>query len=129
MAITSQKGQVITLEAAADLSAAQYNVVKVDTNGKAALIAATTDIPIGVLLNKPDAAGKAAQIQTSGLAEVRAGGACTAGTMLALDATVGRVIDSAADEDTLVGMCMLTRGDGDITKVLLAGVGTQRATA
>ena len=128
MAITNQEGESITLEAAADLSAIQYHVVKVDTNGKAAAIAAATDTPVGVLLNKPTS-GQAAKIQTSGIAEVKAGAACTAGTMLQLDATVGRVVNADADEDSLVGMCLLTRGDGDITKVLLTGVGVQRATA
>ena len=63
MAFESSK-TLITLEAAADLSAKQYYFVAVDSNGKAALTGDDGN-PIGVLQNKP-AAGEAATICTAG---------------------------------------------------------------
>lgn len=58
-----------TLEAAADLSAKQYFFVKVDANGKAALCAAATDKPVGVLQNKPES-GESAEIMALGISKV-----------------------------------------------------------
>ena len=55
----------VTLVAAADLSAKQYHFVKLDSAGKAAVVAAITDIPIGVLQNAP-LAGQEAEILISG---------------------------------------------------------------
>lgn len=60
-----------TLEAAADLSAKQYYFVKVDSSGKAAVCAAVTDVPCGVLQNKPTA-GQAAAIMALGISKVNA---------------------------------------------------------
>jgi len=61
----------ITLEAAADLSAQQYRFVKLDTNGRVAAIAAVTDIPVGVLQNKPTGLGEMAEILVVGITKVR----------------------------------------------------------
>lgn len=63
-------GLVITLEAAADLSTSQYKFVKLDTNGKAAAIAAVTDIPIGILQNAP-ASGASASVMVYGVSKVQ----------------------------------------------------------
>lgn len=49
----------ITIPAAADLSAKQYYFVKIDTSGNAALCAAATDKPVGVLQNAPTAGQEA----------------------------------------------------------------------
>src|SRR3989304_1417666 len=67
MATTEQAIASVTYAANADLSAKQYFLVKRHTTaGQCALVAATTDIPIGVLQNKPAAAGRAAEIVTLG---------------------------------------------------------------
>ena len=68
---TEQPGFKYTLEAAADLSAHQYKFVKLDSNGRAAAIAADTDIPCGVLQNKPNALGVAAEIMATGISKVQ----------------------------------------------------------
>ena len=62
---------IITLEAAADLSAKQYYFVAVDSNGKAALTGDDGN-PIGVLQNTP-AAGEAASICTAGVTKCYVG--------------------------------------------------------
>lgn len=61
-----------TRAAAADLSAQQYRFVKLDASGDIAAIGAATDQAIGVLQNKPDAAGKAAEVMVMGISKVEA---------------------------------------------------------
>lgn len=55
----------------ADLSAKQFFWVKMTANPReVGVCAATTDKPIGILLNKPDAAGKAAEVMVIGRTKV-----------------------------------------------------------
>jgi hypothetical protein len=70
MATEAQQPLKISLEAAADLSALQYTFVKRDTNGRAVAVAAATDIPIGILQNKPKALGQMAEIVVIGISKV-----------------------------------------------------------
>ena len=84
----------ISLEAAADLSAQQYKYVKVDAAGKAAAIAAATDLPIGVLQNKP-LAGAAAEIMVDGVTKLQADAALTPGAL------IGTSADGQADVKVL----------------------------
>lgn len=73
---TEMNLETITLEAAADLSSNQFELVKVDSSGKAALCAAITDLPAGVLVNKPTS-GQSATVVVAGRAKVKAGAAIT----------------------------------------------------
>lgn len=79
----------ITLVAAADLSAAQYKFVKLDSTGKAAAIAAATDLPIGVLQNAPKA-GEEAEVLVAGGTKIVLGGT------VAIGATVSPKADGTA---------------------------------
>ena len=63
---------VITLPAAADLSAKQFYFVKIDTSGQAALAATTGEAVIGVLQNKPTQ-GQAAQVMVQGITKAVVG--------------------------------------------------------
>jgi len=83
----------ITLEAAADLSSSQFKAVKLDSNGKAAAIAAATDLPIGILQNKPTA-GQAAEVMVDGVTKWQADAALTPATV------VGTSADGQADAKT-----------------------------
>ena len=78
---------VISLKAGADLSAHQYKCMKLDANGDAVITAAATDIPVGILQNKPDAAGKAAEIMVVGVSKVNQDA----------DLTIGDLIGTSAD--------------------------------
>ncbi len=71
----------VSLEAAADLSALQYTFVKLDSSGKAAAVAATTDKPIGVLQNDPTS-GQEAEVLVLGGSKLVAGGAITEGAAI-----------------------------------------------
>ena len=70
MALEGSQPLKDTREAAADLSANQYCFVKLDTNGRVAAIAANTDVPYGVLQNKPNALGKAAEVVIIGITKI-----------------------------------------------------------
>ncbi len=71
-------GITLTLTAAADLSAHQYKFVEITAANTVNLCNATTDRPIGVLLNKPGS-GQAASVLAAGVTQVIAGGAIAAG--------------------------------------------------
>jgi hypothetical protein len=86
-------------EAAADLSAAtlQFSMVKLDADGKVVAVAATTDKPLGVLLNSPKL-GEVAEICTLGKTKLRVGAADLArDTLLGTDAT-GRGATAASGQ-------------------------------
>ena len=63
-------GFQFTLPAGADLSAAQHKFVKINSSGQVILCAAVTDKPIGILQNKPNAAGVAANIMANGVSKL-----------------------------------------------------------
>lgn len=93
MAYQSAQPVKITLEAAADLSAKQFHFVKLDANGKAAICAAATDVPIGVLQNKPTS-GQAATIVVVGVSKVSSDAALNEGDL------IGTSSDAQADAKT-----------------------------
>ena len=80
------QGLDLTLEASADLSTGQFRAVTVVAAG-AELVAAADAAIVGVLQNNPDAAGKAASIQTHGASKAVAGGVIARGDELSTDAT------------------------------------------
>jgi len=108
-------GLQITLEAAADLSAHQYKFVKLDSNGRAAAIAAATDIPVGILQDKPSALGRQCTVMVDGISKVQADAALTPGLQ------IGTSADGQADAKTVttdateyvVGQVLLGAGAAD----------------
>jgi len=75
----------VTLVAAADLSSNQYNFVKLDSDGNAAAVAATSDQAIGVLQNDP-LLGQEAEVLVIGGSKLVAGGAVTEGALVGTSA-------------------------------------------
>ncbi len=73
--------RTFTTLAGADLSAAQYHFVKLDSSGNVVLCAAETDLPVGILQNKP-ASGQAAEVGYLGTSKVVAHAAVTAGALI-----------------------------------------------
>lgn len=79
-------GDILSLPAAADLSGSQYLAIAVNSSGQAAVAGAGVQAA-GVLVNKPDAAGKAASVQYSGRTKFIAGtGGVSAGDVLEVEA-------------------------------------------
>ena len=120
----SQAQTIITLEAAADLSAKQYYFVAVDTNGKAALTGDDGN-PIGVLQNAPTA-GQAASICVYGVTKLYIGteSGLGAGYNVGCDSnSAGKVSDSGSYR---LGVSLEDpTANGDIVSILFQKNGQQ----
>jgi len=119
-----QSKTIITLEAAADLSAKQYYFVSVDTDGKAALTGDDGN-PIGVLQNKPTA-GQAASICVYGVTKLYIGteSGLGAGYNVGCDAnSAGKVSDSGSYR---LGVSLEDpTANGDVVSILFQKNGQQ----
>lgn len=106
---------VVSFTAGADLSAKQYNFVKISGTG-VVIVAADTDVPIGVLLNDP-ASGETAAVCVSGVVKLEASAAITAGAVLGTSAA-GLAVTRVPGTDTtkyIVGRAITAAGaSGDI---------------
>lgn len=107
----------ISLPAAADLSAAQYKIVTVNSSGQAALANATSTV-VGVLQNKPSAAGRVATIADRGVSKVVAGAAITAGARVTSDAS-GNAVAASIAGDAVLGIALTGAASGDVFPVLI----------
>ena len=108
-------------KALADLSAKQYYLVKISTTGQVDVCAATTDKPVGILQNKPEA-GEAATVRIFGRSK------CNANEALAANDVVGPAADGqgapyVAGTDTTkysVGLCLFAAANaGEFAEVLV----------
>lgn len=110
----------ITLVAAADLTAQQFRVVKVNASGQAALANATDLNAIGILQDKTPA-GAAATVAVAGSSKARAGGTIAAGAAVTSDAN-GNVV-AAATGRQIIGHALTGGVSGDLITVLLGSRG------
>jgi len=101
-----------TFEAGEDLSSAQFKFVTLESDGQVDLADAAGERAIGVLLNKPDAAGKAATVAITGKVMVEAGATVAAGAQLQTNAA-GEAITAAAG-DVVMGYALEDAVDGQI---------------
>jgi hypothetical protein len=109
--------------AGSDHGGKQYLFVKVDSSGNVD-IAAATDVPVGVLQNKPQVAGQAATVAISGVSRVVASGTVTAGSPVKLHATNGGVVNVGTLATDLaaglvVGIALKGGASGSIIPVAL----------
>jgi len=112
----------------ADLSAKQYYFVKLSAANTVNVCTAITDIPIGILQNKPES-GEAATVCLFGISKVSADGTLAAGNL------IGTSADSQADAiaagtDTTVytmGQALETAAAGDTVSMLLNPTGSRAA--
>lgn len=93
-------------KAAADLSTKQYYFVKLDSSGDVAVCAAVTDIPYGVLQNKPTS-GETAEVMVIGISKVNGDA----------DLSKGNQIGTAAD-----GQAAAYTAGTDTTKYIVGQV-------
>ena len=119
----------ITLPAAADLSAKQYYFVKVNTSGQAALCAAATDRPIGVLQNTPTA-GQAAEVLVVGGTKIVSSASIDEGSLIGT-ASTGKADAKTPGTDTTeygVGQVILAAGaDGEVLTAVINCASPARA--
>lgn len=89
-----------TFEAAGDLSTKQYFFMKLTaTFNRVTTCTAATDVPIGVLQNKPDAVGKAAEVMVVGITKGSADAALSIGNLIGTSAD-GQVDAKTVGTDT-----------------------------
>lgn len=119
----------IVIDAGEDLSAAQYKFVKL-SSGQVVECDGATDLPLGVLQNKPDAQGNPAHVRITGVSKVQADADLSQGDL------VGTSGDGQADAktpgtDTTEYICGVVLDDpgaaGDRCAVLLSGVPVRAA--
>lgn len=111
----------ITLSAAADISAQQYNVVMITTNAGLTNVASNPFAwdAIGVLANQPSAASRSATIAVSGKYKVRAGAAVSSiGYPLTINGS-GRAIAATSGSNIFARALETAAGDGNVISVLL----------
>jgi hypothetical protein len=132
--MATSKGEVDLLSIAesadADLSTHKYKLVKLTATG-VALASVLNERVLGVLTNKPNAAGKSAQIQVAGVAKLMAGAAVARGDFVKVDAT-GRAIPQTAEaagvQVYVIGQALeAAAAAGDLIAVKLQGLVTNLA--
>ncbi len=112
----------VSLEAGADLSANQFYAVKV-TGADTVGLAGDDELMVGVLQNKPAAAGRAATVRISGLTKAVASAAIAAGAKVGVAA--GGKFKTADTGSVVCGTAVNAAGaDGEVfTLALGVGVG------
>lgn len=122
MAAYEENQVTITRPAAADLSDKQYYGVKIDSSGNIAL-AGEGDIAVGILQNKPGAAGRAACVAVGGVSKVVGGATVAAGARFSFG-SAGTGIAVGSGDDHAMGVVIEALSSGKIGTVLIQPVGT-----
>lgn len=133
-----------SLVAAADLSAKQFFLAKIDAAGKVALCSAAGEVVAGVIENEP-ASGEAVELGLlTGVRMAKAGGAIAKGDLLKTDAAGKLAVavkastntsDAGVAADALVGSFVIgialeaAAADGNIISFLAAPMGAVTTTA
>ena len=112
-----------TYSAAADLSNFQYTFMRQTAARQVNLF--TTPLsggiygPVGVLQDKPNAAGNPGLVRHGGTSQVFAGGAITQGALVTLNVS-GQVINANSIQEWIVGKALTTAGAaGELIEVAL----------
>jgi hypothetical protein len=122
--MATQSGAVLdhTFKAAADQSAKQYYFLKYSAADTVAVCSAAADRVIGVLMNKPNAAGLAANVRILGIAPVVSDGS---GTAIAVGdyvgpSSAGKAVKKATPDYSVAGIALdASSADGTVIRVLL----------
>lgn len=109
--------------AAADYSAKQFWPVKLTAANTVAVCSGATDVPIGILQNKPKS-GEAADVLMLGVTRGVSDGSGTAiapGDWVGSGAA-GKLVKKASDKDYAIGQALeASSADGTVISVLLRG--------
>jgi len=120
----------LSLKAAGDLSAAQYKYMKISAAETVTTCTAATDIPIGILQNDPDAAGKTAEVMVLGVSKVAGDEALTVGWLVgtSADGQADRKIPGTDTSEYVMGQVITANGAaGDYASVTVNGLNPHRA--
>ena len=108
-----------TMKANDDMSGDQFKFVNCTAADTADTCDAATEIPIGVLYNKPSAAGDAAEIALGPIVKVQADAAVVAGAMVGTSADGQAVTKSTADDHVFGVALTACSNAGEIIMVLV----------
>lgn len=102
----------LTLQAGEDLSTFQFHGVVLRTDGQLDAYDTITEVPFGVLQNKPDAAGKAALVVYIGVTKLALGGTVASGAQYSFNSS-GKAITFVKDTNstTFSAGIMILGGD------------------
>ena len=120
MGMTETPILTLSLIAGENLSSYQYYGVEITTDMTVGLVDATTDRPIGILLNAP-ASGEPALVGVIGVFPVKTSEAVTAGTPVLIDSS-GLGAPFEIDTDTTaycIGTCIRASGGTSGEKALV----------
>lgn len=112
-----------TFAAAADYSAKQFWPVKLTAANQVTVCSGATDVPIGILQNKPKS-GEGADVLCLGVTRAVSDGSGTAiavGDWVGVGAA-GKLVKKATDKDFAIGRALeASSADGTVISVLLTG--------
>ena len=114
-------GMIVSLIAGADLSAQQYHFVKLSADNTVVICAAVTDVPMGILQNKPDAAGKVASVLVWGVSKIRVGAVALTYSLAVGTNATGEAITQAVGDTTHYncGRVLEGAGIGDLCTAMI----------
>lgn len=120
MTALSKRIQSFSMPAAADYSSQQYCLMIVDANGRAAEGTTTTAPFIGVLMNKPAAADREAEIAGPGsVVKCLSGDTIAEGDKVTAEAG-GKALTTTTDTNHIAGIALSPAGDGEYFELLVA---------
>lgn len=120
MAETDNTLEIRTMIANADLSAQQFNIMRDIGNGRIVVASHAANFAVaGVLMNKPDAAGKHASVAYRGAGKVRIGAAVATMQVMLTTNGSGRAIVAASGDMVFAKSRETGANDGEIISVEL----------
>lgn len=109
----------ISVPADADLSSEQFRAVAVNSDGEAVKATGAGTAFLGILRNKPAAAGVPAEIAIGGVSRAEAGTPVNEGDALIADSD-GKVVPAGTADIHIVGMALTAASaDGDFIEVMV----------
>lgn len=118
---TSSPPGEISLQAGEDLSTFQFHGVVLRADGQLDAYDTITDVPFGVLQNKPDAAGKGASVIYSGKTKVEFGGTVAIGAQISFNSS-SKAVTFVKDTNSTTfsaGICVLGGDSGEIGEAII----------
>lgn len=114
---TYQKPHSVTIPAGANLSAEQFTFVVINSSGQVVQQTTAGGDAVGILGNKPAAAGDPAEVVIGGIMKCVLGATVAAGAKVQSD-TTGRAI-TAATGDHVLGVCLVGGAVDTIGEIVL----------
>jgi len=118
MAVELEIFDIGVLKADADRSGKQFYFMKMSSTDFTFSLCGAGEVPLGILQNKPAAAGRAGQIRRVGLSKLVLGGTVAAGGLIKSDAA-GAGVAADTNNDNYGAMCLEGGDSGDTVTVLM----------